>query len=522
MRCYSISKQTGTHADALAAIGAADLLQCLAPRLVELQDRFEIRFPRPLALSDLVGVEPGFSYFERPGKTKPDLRAARMECRGSTKTIEEAEGSFAAQARLYSILGRMKAYAGPNKVIARFARSSPEAWTRSVWDGLHGRPCFGFSSALVQLFNPHSGKGYALLKPTGTSRADKTKDRWAEPFVEWLRFRGYFAAGAGWFTAGDLRLYCPIPTDISYSRFSMTAAAFRALRLGGSAVKMDCRAILALTRLCVESAQSYRRPCEEIRGVSVTHYKDMGQAHTVMAMEQLALPDWLDLRNFEHSQLWVRVLDEHETAVRRLTDSHSDEFALLQQYRQTFQMRRQESILQLLNFLEAYGQHLFRRRAQGQWLLPQFTMGSVVPVLSRVPALKAMLDNPGFLAIAAAIRGSTVGAQAARYRGSVDHREIRYGLLADMRRAAFRGPQALREQVAGFVSAFNQEGTRRRSSGLRSIPIQPWELAAFVSLLEQLPAKAPVGSVLSSISGCLPGTVGQGETEHALVQAVPA
>ena len=48
MHCYSVVKETGTHADALAAVGAADMLRQLDPRIVAFEDRFEIQFPRGL------------------------------------------------------------------------------------------------------------------------------------------------------------------------------------------------------------------------------------------------------------------------------------------------------------------------------------------------------------------------------------------------------------------------------------------------------------------------------------------
>ena len=43
MTTYRVIKRTFTHADALAAIGAADVLRQLDPRIVEFEDRFEIQ-----------------------------------------------------------------------------------------------------------------------------------------------------------------------------------------------------------------------------------------------------------------------------------------------------------------------------------------------------------------------------------------------------------------------------------------------------------------------------------------------
>ena len=157
---------------------------------------------------------------------------------------------------------------------------------------------------------------------------------------------------------------------------------------------------------------------------------------------------------------------------------------------------------------------------RGETPLRQFTLRSVRLILERDPAFKALISNPGLLAVAAAIRGSTLGPQAARYGGSVDHREIRYGLLSDLRNAHLIGRQKLVERVTAFISAFNQEGSRRRTSGLRSKQIQAWEIEAFVSLLERPAPAAPVGSLVCGLAGCIPEGAGKAESEPALTQAV--
>jgi hypothetical protein len=522
MKGYTVFKRNPSHADALAAIGAADMLRHLEPHITESAGRFDICLKRPLTPADLETVDPGFSYLERPGKKPPSLPPERVLRIQSASGDPGKSGASLSDNRMYSILGRMKAYGGPNKLVSRFARMSRESWTRAVWECLHGKSGFVFSSPLVQLFNPHSCRGYAMLKANGTNRSDKTKDRWAEPFLEWLRFRGYFQGAAGWFTSGDLRLFCPVPTDVSYDQFAAVAAAFRELRLGGSAVKMDCRAMLSIARLLIENAGEWRPPCRSIRAVWVTNYKDMGQAHTVIGMEQLSLPDWFELRTSEDAQVWLRILEEHDTVVRRLADDHSDEFALLKQYRRTFQSRWDNALPDWVEFLKGYSMLLFRRRAQDHWLLPQFTLAGVTPILERDPELRGILRNPGFLAITAAIRSATVGAQAARYGGKVAHRELRHGLLQQIRRAESLGAGALLEMVCWFISEFNREGDRRRAAGLKARRIERHELDAFAGLLAAVPDTLRVGSVACGLSACLPGPTGKSEAERQLAQAASA
>src|SRR5215467_2851133 len=112
MNIYTIVKQTATHADALAAIGAADVLRHLEPRILELEDRFEVRLPRELVRSDIDAVDPGFSYLQRPGKGASKAPVERVIELGNGQPEDH---------RMYRILSRMKAYAGPNKVVSEFA-----------------------------------------------------------------------------------------------------------------------------------------------------------------------------------------------------------------------------------------------------------------------------------------------------------------------------------------------------------------------------------------------------------------
>jgi hypothetical protein len=513
MNCYTIFKQTNTHADSLAAVGAADVLRHLDPRIVDLGDRFEVRLRKQLSLADLEAVEPGFSYFVKSRKSAPNLPPERIVRTRAASPV--ADSPTISENRMYGILGRMNAYGGPNQVISRFTKMKRAQWETRVWECLHGRSDFVSSWPLVQLFNPHAARGYALLKPSGTNRSDKTKDRWAEPFLEWLRFRGYFEGSAGWFASNDLRLFSPIPGDVPYSQLAEIAGAFRDLRMGGTGTKMDCRAVLGLTRLLIERAESYCRPRRRVRGVWVTQYKDMGQAHTVMAMDQLAVPDWFDLRTAEHAQLWLQTLQEHEVVLRRLTDSPSDEFALLKQYRRTLQAQWKESIGEFVEFLIGYGMLLFKRRSQDHWFLPRLSVRGVALILKRDPDLRAALRNPGFLAVAAALRSSTFAAQAARHNGKSNPREVRYGLLNGIRHAGLLGRRELSAAVSSFVSDFNQEATTRNRTGLRAAHIQNAEMEAFATLMERWPSKVSPGSLLCGLASCIrsEGAVGKAQPD---------
>lgn len=127
-----------------AAIGAAGVLRHLEPRIVEREEGFEVRLPRDLTRSEVDLVEPGFSYLLRRGKTAPNVPPERIvqlpaEARGAESP---AAPGAAANDRMYVILSRMKAYAGPNKVVSQFATLPRDVWTKRVWQSLHGEPNF--------------------------------------------------------------------------------------------------------------------------------------------------------------------------------------------------------------------------------------------------------------------------------------------------------------------------------------------------------------------------------------------
>src|ERR1700733_12520931 len=108
MNRYTVFKQTGTHADVMAAVGAAGVLRHLEPRIVGFEDRFEVHLRRRLHPSDLSAVDPGFPYFLKTAKTGPGLPPERIPY------------AAVAESRMHRILGRMKAHGGPNQIISRF------------------------------------------------------------------------------------------------------------------------------------------------------------------------------------------------------------------------------------------------------------------------------------------------------------------------------------------------------------------------------------------------------------------
>jgi hypothetical protein len=534
MERYTVFKSTGTHADVIAAVGAADVLRLLEPRLINCGDRFEVQVQRRALPGDLVGTDPGFLFLPRSGKRPAKLpdewifEAVTVESeipgtsRASGSPVQRGKG-IDPEKRMYTILGRLVAAGGPNKLVLEFVRMPRGAWLQRVWQGFQGGKEFVTTPRLVQLFNPHAARGYSLMKPAGTDRNDKSKNQWNEPFIEWLRYRGFFNGCAGWFLDKDIRVFCPVPGDLPYSLYREVVAAFRELRLAGSPPKIDCRAVIGLTLILIERMAMPVSPRLLIEAVFIAHYRNMGQANTLMSIGQLAVPDWFDLRTTGDIRRWRSTLLEHDTILKRLADNKSEEIALLIQYRRIFQGESEPALEAFVEFLADYGVLVFRRRAEDQRCdLPLFTKRSVEEILEHRMTYRQILYNPGFHAIAEALRAATVNALAARRDEVFNHRQVRYGVLSEIRRSIPLGKSEMLRTIFGFVADFNAETARLYQNHWHDARILEEDVAAFVALLDQAPSAEVVGSMLCAIATCRGGHAAVETAQIEFEQAVPA
>jgi hypothetical protein len=417
-----------------------------------------------------------------------------------------------------------------NKLAEQIAATSDEAFREQVEGGL-ARLAAGKESNVpwkveqVQVFNPPAAKGYARLKPDSTDRNDSTADAWADPLAEWLRIRGYYRVATPYFLGSKgehIRLIVPVPGDISLSALATVADELLSAGIPRhTAVKLDALAVLALTRLLVEHCAENqaaaaagppllrlagRRPSSAITGVEITHYQSLGQSRAVGTLQRLALPGWFAIEGPEDARDWQAILQEHTAAVRGLDDQHSDEIGILVAYRRFLQSPGEEGDDNVAaHFLEFLGQYgcFYMRALDQKRNVRQFLRTNVRRVLlGMTNTYTSILDDPGFIAIADAVRRATVSAQARKAMGHRDLREIRYDLLPELRRKSSLKDDDLMLVVSKFVSLYNQENAQRREArrqAHRNVTTE--EFHAFAALVQQHGAEK-VGALLSAYGTC--------------------
>lgn len=570
---FRFPKLTGTHAEVFAVAGLADYLTEFAQGTVSIRDcggYFEVH-PDPwiagaihdppqsvgypfLKANDKVKVPEGVTDIVdyKAEKVKVDRFRKATGGRPTERVRGKASGarpSAAAGAeklseqdrprpdwRLLQVLNTLQGDQISGKVHAAIVNAEPADFKQQVSVALgnlaQGRPSsLQWPKSAVMLFNPNLAKGYARLRPDSTARGDSTKEQWADPFTDWLKFRGYFRIACPFFLGSKgehVRMIVPVPGDITARAFNGVASNLRTAGVFGAAPKIDALAVLSLAQILIEGSEEYRDPNlgtspfpslslankrvnEVISGVIITHYQSMGSAKAVSDMSMLSLPGWFALRDSSDVSDMLTALQEHKQVIRGLRDDHSDEIDLLIKYRRFLEQRGERAARAFLGFLEPYAlfwMGTFGLTENGVERRPRrFNERLVRRILvENVKQLSEIADNPGFIAIARAIRKSTVSAQALKAMKKDVPREIRYGLLHELRRKRSLSAEEFVEAVADFVSKYNAENARLREikGDLRAAPanITDAEFLEFVGLFDKGWKPSLVGALLTALGSC--------------------
>lgn len=546
MDSFSLPKVTGTHADVFAAVGLADLLSPVVQRcaIVNRGPDFCVEVEPTITMETCgcLPLEPGYRFLRPNEKTAvPDVvkrdyvdypaekaraaryNTARLEARraGTELAADIAADKPRPDWRLYQALNALQGDDATNKLALAILDESPEGFARTICDSIEalrvGRPPTSkWPVALVQLFNPHAAKGYARLKPDSTDRNDATKNAYANPFLDWLRYRGYFAVAAPYFLGSkgeSVRLLCPVPQRVDFRMLTDAVAKLRTRPAAGSAPKLDSLGVLNLAEILIEGSDLFQTggfaPAQVVSGVMIANYQSMGQAKAVTSLEQLALPDWFPIHTQADSDLWLEILAEHRAVLRSLKDDRSDEIGLALKYRRYLEKRGVTALMSLACFMGDYGIFLMREREHDR-RLKQLQTAHMEKIFMQEQDYFSILSNPGFRAVADAIRSATVKAQAISAQAKKtgrrsDYREVRYDLLPELRRKrTLPGIGPFLETLGEFIASYNAESARRleleKRTGIRRVTTEEW--SAFVELLGRQKDASIIGALLCAYASC--------------------
>lgn len=314
----------------------------------------------------------------------------------------------------------------------------------------------------TQIVNPTMGKGGDAPKANNVAPGNKDSF-W---IVEYLKFLGAYVAAVPMLVRGskDRKTYVPVPVRMTLSRHKAIISSLRQVLWSNSAVKLDVMAALLYTDTFLQQWKMGNvtegmiiptEPGKFVSGLSVAFYKDMGSALALLNLSQIRLPGWMRVETAAGAERYQELLEEHRRLVQSLEEKKSDEYHLLQSYRDFVSGRDLEAFY---DFTAGYAPVLMRRLDRGE-PAPQLSTENLEVLLmghDEQQRLKEIIDNPGFQNIATAIRLSTVVPQRQKARKERPLYDIRYGLGDDLKRKAAY-PQELAQAIGDFAHSYNQE-----------------------------------------------------------------
>ncbi len=343
----------------------------------------------------------------------------------------------------------------------------------------------GATETAPQIINPGMGKGSSYSKATRVSEGN-LENFW---LLEYLRYAGLYTAGIALSVQGgsDRKNYIPVPYNTKWETFKNVFQEYRQIMLASTAVKLDILAVLRYVTAHLDwwkraQARGFKRasanPHNHIRAISAVSLKDMGSSHAVMRMNEINVPRWVqNVETSEDADHYLEIITEHRRIVEGLDEAHSDEYALLRAYRHYL---TSDDLAAFLEFTRGYA-HVILSRMNERKPVTQFSVHYLEEVLMTQygKKLTPILENPGFRAIAEAIRRSTVIPQYQKSQGRESIYDIRYGLGDNLVRVAPEKQRFVTE-LTNFMHLYNRETARlaetRRMQFRKAITVEDIEM----------------------------------------------
>jgi hypothetical protein len=493
-----VPKKTGTYADALQAIGTADLLRELCeelPRIIDYGSEFRITVER-WRPDKWKSPNPGYPYiWDSQKEKKPsagDILDYRTEIEKRKVMQELSKQNIKGKGRkqlkaqmlqqdlekvdkpraelvIASILASMRKGWDGDRQLYRWLTENPARaliWTKFRLN-VTSEPVADPKWSNTQFLNPITGKGVHSAK-TVAKAANAINSELIDPFEDWLKLRACFKAMLAYRDGDDFKFFVVEPGNIAQTAIERVVAAVRDLSLWGG-VRLDILAVLRATETLIEYSDlrpqgsismKGKSPRKIIAGLWQAYFKSLGTAAALMNNALFPLPDWFDLQTPDDAIRMLALIKEfigsteHAGCLNSLDVKHSDDGAILQQFRNWL---NSGELSDFLSFDAAFAIHLMQRRSRQEWARPFSTEGLTF-LFSRGYNMNEIVSNPGFLSIARAVRNATIYSVGEK---SVDI-DTRFGLAQEWKQKLRSGGSEFLSAVADFVQQYNWEVINRR------------------------------------------------------------
>ena len=302
----------------------------------------------------------------------------------------------------------------------------------------------------LQDVNPEKGKGVNQSKADSISPKGQ-KEIW---FRQAVRFIGAWKSFTiKYISDKDFKIYAVVPKDIEFNNFSVVYDSYKKLIHGNSSIKVD---IILLNMLIRELIRNNENNIDEsdffqinkfISGLQFAFYKNLGQRPAVTNIGFLGIPDFIGFSNQEEAEKWLLILEEHLQRIERIDEGNSSNITMLQNYRDFFSA---SDFSKFFEFAYDYSAFVISSINEKKYFIEPFTKQNMEELMGTQTNFSEILKNKGFIAVAEAIRNSTIIPIIHNNK-----KDVMFGLSQKFNIAS-RSSESLLHLVSEFIQKYNE------------------------------------------------------------------
>ncbi len=350
-----------------------------------------------------------------------------------------------------------------------------------------------------QLFSPNQGKGLNRSK-ADSANMENLDGNW---ITETMKIAGAFSimfcqsvkVGSTY----DLKVFVPDFNEITFSTAKKIQLEFKKYLKSVSPIKLDIINVLNYSTTFIKLSEEYKGKIKDtIGGFFSVYQKDLGQNKAVANISYLEIPTFIRYENKAEGKIWLEILETQTKLINAITEQ-GDAIQGLLAYRNFISSSDLNSFFRFCNWYSVY---LMQQLSKEKYFTKPFqieTLNKFFTIMDNNDNLKLsdIITNEGFLAVAKAIRKSTVSLQ---YTPKANRRfEIRYGVAQQLQNKS-KSKIDFVGFIGEFIGLYNAETAKFKEKNpnmpTRAI-VKDEELNQFYALLDNHSSKL-MGALLAS------------------------
>lgn len=349
-------------------------------------------------------------------------------------------------------------------------------------------------ATMLQLINPNQGKGLNKAKATGMS-VGNLKGNWIKETMKIsgaLNF-GMICQAVKVGSSYDMKVFVPAFSETKLNDKMAIMKEFKRNAKSNTPIKLDIINTLKIIELYLKKSEKKerRKLKEHLLGLHSVYQKDLGQNKAVVNIGFLETPDFIDLADKKD---WLEIIETQRKLMNGITEQGDATIGLLA-YRNFLNGSNINEYFKFNYWYAAYLMHELSNKKQ------TYVTTNKIEILNKIFTLmdisfKEIVENDGFLSVAAAIRKSTVSLQ---YTPKDQRKfDVQYGLAQKLQNKS-NSSEDLIAFIGEFVAKYNSDTARQHEKTGQSLRanVKDKELAGFFELADKVKPKV-LGAMLAA------------------------